>query len=557
MRRTRFLARTLLSSPAVVFVYTPLLVSHAAAGMAMPFATGRFIDALLAGGLAPVGAFVVLAALLMARAAVAPGLQRLLLSRARDIELRLQERALEAIMELSPAELSAHADGELVAKLTRDTCAVGTFVSGLYQRLTVAAVTMFGAGLALHTRSAALGWAFVAFIPLAVALFLPFAKRFASNSHTVRKTSDVAFSTLFDFFRSLPFLRTLDAERRFADAPRTAFAELKAGNCGMDRLGIAFSALLGAILVTGEVAVLGCAGALAARGAIPVGDVVACQMLFIAAMQSVQGLVALLPETATLREAIDSLDEILSKPPRRLGARGSLGGGASGAGRIETIEFRNVTFSYPGAQGLAAVKDFSATFRAGRTYALTGANGSGKTTLLKLATAALEPQAGVILVNGVPVGELDEGAFRRAAGIVFQDSLAISATVRDNITLRDPSFSAKDIEAAIAASGFGEVVERLRDGLDTHLGLRGQMLSGGELQRLAIARAIVRNPSVLVLDEVTNHLDAKARAAFTELLRKLTPGRIVLLVSHDEEIVEMCDEKILVRFRQKASYINV
>lgn len=159
MRRTRFLARTLLSSPAVVFVYTPLLVSHAAAGMAVPFATGRFIDALLAGGLAPVGAFVVLAALLVARAAVAPGLQRLLLSRARNIELRLQERALEAIMELSPAELSAHADGELVAKLTRDTCAVGTFVSGLYQRLTVAAVTMFGAGLALHTRSAALGGA--------------------------------------------------------------------------------------------------------------------------------------------------------------------------------------------------------------------------------------------------------------------------------------------------------------------------------------------------------------------------------------------------------------
>ena len=216
-----------------------------------------------------------------------------------------------------------------------------------------------------------------------------------------------------------------------------------------------------------------------------------------------------------------------------------------------------MTFSYPGAGSRTVVKDFSATFRAGRIYALVGANGTGKTTLLKLATAALEPKEGEIRVNGMPMKMLDEGAFRREIGIVFQDSLLVTGTLRDNITLRDPKFTNEDIEAAIRLSGLGDIIERLPDGLNTRIGLRGQALSGGEMQRLAIARAIAREPSVLVLDEVTNHLDAEARESFKKLLRELAAGRIVILVSHDDTIIDLCDEKIFCQIPEKASYKSV
>ncbi|MBQ2630128.1 MAG: ABC transporter ATP-binding protein [Kiritimatiellae bacterium] len=389
----------------------------------------------------------------------------------------------------------------------------------------------------------------MAFIPICIVLFIPFAQRFAANSHAVRKKSDRAFATLFDFFHSLPFLRTLDAERRFADSPRQSMRSLKDGNCAMDRLTVAFGTLLGAILVAGEISVLGVAGTFAAKGAIPVGDVVVYQMLFLAAMQSIQGIVSLLPETATLREGIDSLDEILTHaPPRR--------GGLS-LDVIERLEFRNVTFAYPGAETRPVVKDFSATFHAGKIVALVGANGTGKTTLLKLATAALEPQSGEILVNGTPMKALKEGFFRRAIGIVFQDSLLVTGTVRDNITLRDdPMFTREDMDEAIALSGLDEVVRRLPAGLDTRVGLNGQSLSGGEMQRLAIARALIRKPGMLVLDEVTNHLDADARAAFGKLLRRLAPGRIVLVVSHDPALIDLCDEKIVCQIPEKPSYIG-
>ena len=546
-RRTRFLTNTIMSSPMVVFAYSPLLIAQTIAGIAIPFATGRFIDALV-GGVAPVGPFAVLAALLLAKAALTPCLQRIILSRARNIELMLQKRVLDAVMEFSPAELSPLANGELVAKLTRDVYAVGGFVSGLYPRLIVAAVTMLAAGLALYSRSAVLGISFVAFMPLAIAIFLPFARRFSTTSHSVRKQSDCAFSTLFDFFHSLPFLRTLDAERRFTDSPCDALTAFRDGNCTMDRLTVVFGTLLDAILVGGEIAVLGVAGSLAAKGVIPVGDVVVYQLLFLAAMQSVQGIISLLPETASLREGIDSLDEIFSHPaPKRI---------CKNVGAVESIEFCHVTYSYPGADDRPVIKDFSATFRAGRIYALTGANGTGKTTLLKLATAALEPQSGEILINGMPMKALDEGAFRRELGIVFQESLFVSGTVRDNITLRDPKFKDENIEAAINQSGLGNIVKSLPDGLTTRIGLRRQSLSGGELQRLAIARALVRNPSVLVLDEVTNHLDAEARTSFEKLLRTLAPGRIVLLVSHDDAIINLCDEKIFCQISENASYIR-
>ena len=539
-----------MSAPMVVFVYSPLLVAQTVAGIAIPFATGRFIDALV-GGVAPIGPFAVLAALMLAKSVLTPCLQRFILSRARNIELKLQKRVLDAVMSFSPSELSPLANGELVAKLTRDAYAVGGFVSGLYPRLIVAIVTMFSSGMALYSRSAVLGISFMAFIPFAIAIFLPFARRFSENSHDVRKRSDCAFSTLFDFLHSLPFLRTLGAERRFADSPYYALAVLKDSSCTMDRLTVVFGALLGAILVVGEVAVLGVAGAFAAKGAIPVGDVVVYQLLFLAAMQSVQGIVSLLPETASLREGIDSLDEILSNP-RECGRAGR-SPLPDLHGRVETIEFRNVAFSYPGSAG-CVVKDFSATFRAGKTYALVGANGTGKTTLLKMATAALEPQSGEILVNGVPMIAIYEAAFRREIGIVFQDGLVVTGSVRDNITLRDPRFTDVEVMAAIRRVGLENVVKRLPGWLDTHLGLRGQTLSGGELQRLAIARALVRDPSVLVLDEVTNHLDAEARASFKKLLCELAPGRIVLLVSHDDTIIDLCDEKIFCQIPETASY---
>lgn len=547
-RQLRFLLALLASAPSILFLYSPALVALTLASVATPFATGRFIDA-IAYGTPPLRPFALLAALLLAKALVSPLLQRFVTARSRALETDLQFRVLDATMDLEPSELATTDSGRIVAKLTRDAAAVSGFARGLFPRLLQTAVMMLAAGCALFDRSPSLALAFVVCVPLTILAFSPFARRFAENAHRTRIQGDTSFSSIFDFLFALPLLRTLDAERRFADEPRSALRSLKENNLENDLLSIRFGFLLGLLLVGGEITVLGIAGSLAARGDIPVGDVVLYQMLFLTVLQSVQGVLALLPELSALREGIGSLEEAL-RPQPRTRRRGALA-------PLETLAFEHVTFAYPQTPRQPVVRDFSATFRVGTVVGLSGANGAGKSTLLKLAVGALKPQSGDIRFNGIPLGDLNRSLFRLRLGIVFQDNLLVSGTIRDNITLRDPVFTADDLDRALAQSGFDAVVRRLPDGLDTRVGNCLRTLSGGERQRLALARAIIRNPQILVLDEATNHLDAEARKTVAELIARLRPGRLILLAGHDPELDRLYDLKIPCQIPENDSYVRV
>lgn len=539
--------------PSSIFVYSPLLILLTLIGVAIPFATGLFInsinfpDSYCLKSLAFHFTFIILATLLLVKALLTPLLDRFICSRSRKVETDLQFRVLEATMNLSPSRLATIPDGAIIAKMTRDSYAVGSFVRGLYPRLLQAVVIMLATSCAIYSRSRILCLSFLIFFPLAIILFLPFARRFTSNSHYVRKQSDVSFNAIFDFLLTLPLLRTLDVERRFANAPQVALEGLKASNNATDTLSVRFGFFLGLMMVGGEIAVLGYAGSLAAKGIIPIGDVVLYQMLFISAIQAINGIISLLPELAALREGADSLKEMLDLTPPKYNPEP--------LAPLETLAFNRVTFAYPHSPNNPVLKDFCATFRAGTVIGLTGVNGAGKSTLLKLAVGALEPQAGEVLYNAQPLNEINLSHFRRRIGIVFQDNLLVTGTIRDNITLRDPNFTQEDIDKALALSGFDAVVQRLPDGLETQVGNHLRTLSGGERQRLAIARAIIRDPMILILDEATNHLDAESRKTVASLIAKLRPGRLILLAGHDEELNKLCDLKISCQIPKDGSYI--
>ncbi len=534
-RRARFLAKILTSTPDVLIAYTPLLIVLTAISVAIPFVSGQLINA-LAYRQSPYLAFLFLAALRLLQTILTPRLQQWICSRSRKLETDLQYKVLDATMNLSPSRLSETDNGSIVAKLTRDTYAIGCFVRETYPRILQATVIMISAGLALFSRSTVLAISFVVFFPMAVLLFSPFAKRFADNSHRVRKQSDISFNSLFEFVQILPLLKAFDAERRFADAPKKALGELKESNHQTDALSVRFGWLLGTLLGLGEIAVLGIASALAIKGKIPVGDVVLYQMLFITSLQSIQGVVSLIPGLAAIREGVDSLLEAFELQPHQ-----------SGTIRIETVErlcFEHVSFAYRNSPGLQVIRNFSAVFSSGSVIGLTGTNGAGKSTLLKLAVNALEPQEGKISINGHAFSEIDNNAFRHRIDIVCQDNPLIPGTIRDNITLRDPSFSDEAIASSLVLSGFDDIVKRLPNGLDTVIGNSVRNLSGGERQRLAIARAMIRNPMILILDEATNHLDAKSRENLTNIIPKLSVGRLVFIAGHDPELNKICDMKI-------------
>lgn len=211
----------------------------------------------------------------------------------------------------------------------------------------------------------------------------------------------------------------------------------------------------------------------------------------------------------------------------------------------EGIEFRDVGFRYPGREDWA-LRGVNLRIAAGEKIALVGANGAGKTTLIKLLTRLYDPTEGQILLDGVDLKAYDLEALRRSIGVIFQDFVKYQTSVRENIGFGqiDALDDTPRVEEAARRGGADEVVSGLPDGYEAMLGRwfeRGQELSGGQWQKIALARAFMRDGEVLVLDEPTAALDAEREYEIFQRFRSLTEGKIALLISHRFSTVRMAD----------------
>jgi ATP-binding cassette subfamily C protein len=191
------------------------------------------------------------------------------------------------------------------------------------------------------------------------------------------------------------------------------------------------------------------------------------------------------------------------------------------------IELRDVSFSYGDKQILDQV---NLTIPAGSFTALIGPSGSGKTSTLDLIIGLLQPDSGVLLVDGVPLMEFDMHSWRRTLGYVPQETILLHDSVFNNVTLWDPGISKADVISALRNAGAWAFVEKLSGGIHNIVGERGGKLSGGQRQRIMIARALVHNPRLLIMDEATTALDPQSEAAICETLRKLQGAHTILAI---------------------------
>jgi ATP-binding cassette subfamily B protein len=201
------------------------------------------------------------------------------------------------------------------------------------------------------------------------------------------------------------------------------------------------------------------------------------------------------------------------------------------AGRVRgAVRFENVTFSYDGKR--QAVQHLSFDVKPGETVALVGETGSGKSTTLGLLHRAFDPQSGRILLDGTDIRDLSVGSLRRNIGVVFQEPMLFARTIRENVLVGNADATEAEIVAALGRAQATEIVMRHADGLDTHVGERGRTLSGGERQRLSIARALLKNPPILVLDEATSALDAVTEAKVKRALDEVMKERTTFVIAH-------------------------
>ncbi|MDR9389523.1 MAG: ABC transporter ATP-binding protein [Wenzhouxiangella sp.] len=205
------------------------------------------------------------------------------------------------------------------------------------------------------------------------------------------------------------------------------------------------------------------------------------------------------------------------------------------------IVFQDVAFQYdqtPTLEGL------NFAIPAHQLTVVTGPSGSGKTTVIDLVAGLLQPTSGEILVDGQPINDLDQRQWRRLIGYVPQEALLVNESVFYNLTLGDDTLTEADAHAALRMANAEHFIEQLEHGIHTPLGERGGRLSGGQRQRLAIARALIQQPKLLILDEATSNLDASSEQAIIETVDQLKGQLTLLAVSHDRPMIDIADQHI-------------
>ncbi|MFF3987020.1 ABC transporter ATP-binding protein [Streptomyces sp. NPDC001601] len=279
--------------------------------------------------------------------------------------------------------------------------------------------------------------------------------------------------------------------------------------------------------VTGGLAVLALGTWKLAQGQLTLGGLLVFLALIGKLYSPVHGLSGLGTTFYTASAAAERIIELLDERPQVTEA--------AGARRLRrargTVEFDGVWFRYPGTEAWA-LSDVSFRAAPGETVALVGASGSGKSTLAKLQLRFYDPDRGAVRLDGTDLRELSLTDVRENIAVVLQETLVFHGTVRENIAYGRPSATEAEIVAAARAADAHEFVERLPDGYDTLVGQRGRTLSGGQCRRLAIARAMIRDAPVLLLDEPTAGLDVRSARRVMEPLRRLMAGRTTVVVSH-------------------------
>ena len=211
---------------------------------------------------------------------------------------------------------------------------------------------------------------------------------------------------------------------------------------------------------------------------------------------------------------------------------------------IGAIEFNNVSFSYPGADDFA-LQDVNLSVEPGETIALVGPSGAGKTTICNLVARFYDPTTGVMLLDGTDLVEFDVESYRRLTGIVEQDVFLFDGTIADNIGYANRQATSDEVATAAQIANAAEFIDKLPHGYDTIIGERGVRLSGGQRQRLAIARAVLANPKILILDEATSNLDTESERLIQSSMAALMENRTCFVIAHRLSTIASADRIVV------------
>ncbi len=376
-----------------------------------------------------------------------------------------------------------------------------------------------------------------AFLPIPAVLWgsFRFQRRIAPRYAAVRESVALLNESLANNLGGIATIKSFTAEDREVERIAEESDDYRDRNAAAIRLSSAFIPLIRMAILAGFLATLIWGGALTLGGSLAVGSYSVMVFMTQRLLWPLTGLgetVDLYQRAmASTTRILDLLDTVPELPD---GTRSLPASEVAGQ-----VVFDDIGFHY--VPGTPVLRDLHLTFAAGQTTAIVGSTGSGKTTVVKLLLRFYDPQAGSIRLDGHDLRELRSRDLRAAIGLVSQDVFLFHGTVRQNIAYGRPGATEDEIVEAARVAEADEFVRALPNGYETIVGERGQKLSGGQRQRISIARAVLKDPPILVFDEATSSVDNETEAAIQHALEKLAVGRTTIVIAHRLSTVRNAD----------------
>lgn len=459
----------------------------------------------------------------------------------RSVEAGLRSALVHKIQHISMPYQSDLETGRLSSKIMRDVEAIETVSNQLFTNLLNICINIAVALAVTVTKSKIVFLFFIMMVPISGALVAAFRTKIRTINKNFRKEMETTSAKVIEMVEMMPVTRAHALEKKEISKMDEQVGHIAEQGYNLDIVQTNFGAVSWAIFQSFQLGCLVFTSYLALKGRIPVGDVVLYQTYFTTIVNQVSSLLNIIPTITKGLESVNSVGEVLLNDNVEVNK-----------GKYElkdlkgSYEFKNIYYRYPNSDN-DIIKGLYLSVKEGETIAFVGESGAGKTTMINLLIGFCLPTSGSLLIDGHDITEINLRTYREYLAVVPQNTVLFSGTIRENILYGEDNVSEEMLQKVIDESGLRSVVDSLPDGVDTSLGEHGGRFSGGQRQRLAIARALVRNPKVIILDEATSALDNISEKYVTGALDNLSLGRTTFIVAHRLSTIERADRIVVMK----------
>ena len=444
----------------------------------------------------------------------------------RQMEAGLRGCLVRKLQQLSIGYHKQIQSGKLQSKIMRDVEQIETLASQLFVSMVTILLNVSVALVVTVSKSVVVFLFFLCSVPTAVLIMMLFRNKIKSHNSEFRREMEETSARVMEMVELVPVTRAHGLEQLEIHKMEQQLQTVAQKGYRLDMVQTYFSSISWCAFQVFQVGCLGFTGYLAYKGTISAGEVVLYQSYFASIVAQVTSVISLLPIIAKGMESVSSVaDLLMAYDVEDYGTKKPV------TAVYGAVDFEDVSFHYP-EEDRNVLSHFNLRVGKGETIAFVGGSGSGKTTLLNLLIGFDKPTGGRICLDGEDMATLNLHDFRTHLSVVPQNTILFSGTLKENITYGQEHVSSQELEMAIEAANLKEMVEALPQGVDTLIQEHGGNLSGGQRQRIAIARAFLRNPSMIILDEATSALDNVSERKIQDSLQRLARGRTTFIVAH-------------------------